>query len=66
MAPYRDDLGVSVSRVPPEEDDADAVGGAGGLAGLLGGAAGGAGGGQLTQGGSEEAEPVESDPEVGR
>jgi hypothetical protein len=44
--------------VPPEEDDADAVGGAGGLAGLLGGAAGGAGGGQLTQGGSEEAEPT--------
>jgi hypothetical protein len=58
VAPYRDDLGVSVSRVQPEEDDAGAAGGAGGLAGLLGGAAGGAGGGQLTQGGSEETDPT--------
>jgi hypothetical protein len=58
VAPYRDDLGVSVSRVQPEAQNAGAAGGAGGIAGLLGGAAGGAGGGQLTQGGSEEAEPT--------
>lgn len=58
VAPYRDDLGISVSRVPPEEDDAAAGGGLGGLSGLLGSAAGGAGGGQLTQGGSEEADPT--------
>ncbi|MFC5367971.1 CARDB domain-containing protein [Salinirubrum litoreum] len=58
VEPYRDDLGLSVSRVQPEEQDAGVAGGAGGLAGLLGGAAGGAGGGQLTQGGSEEADPT--------
>jgi hypothetical protein len=58
VAPYRDDLGIAVSRVQPEEQDAGVDGGAGGLAGLLGGAAGGAGGGQLTQGGSEEADPT--------